>query len=286
MTKLIYCSRRKTCWLTQNRTMEGREMCMEVIQSEQNQWLKRCRALQQKKYRQQYRQFVAEGLRFVQEALQHDAAQVVLVDEQKQELLQQLQVPEHTLLYLVKAGLLDAVLHTVHPQGHCRHCQTEPVGLAGSGGDETGGHSGRSAGSRQFGYHYAHGAGFRYGGRDVPFKGDSGFCITIKTLRATMGAVFRLPVYQIDDVETMQADLHRWGFQLAVADVRAQQDYYEMEFPEKTALVVSNEANGPQLIKQGDLLVKIPLYQQAESLNVAVAAGILLYAIRTSKEGK
>ena len=59
-----------------------------------------------------------------------------------------------------------------------------------------------------------------------------------------------------------------------------------MEFPEKTALVVSNEANGPQLIKQGDLLVKIPLYQQAESLNVAVAAGILLYAIRTSKEGK
>ena len=39
---------------------------LEYIQSEQNQWIKRCKALQQKKYRQQYGQFVAEGLRFVQ----------------------------------------------------------------------------------------------------------------------------------------------------------------------------------------------------------------------------
>ena len=37
-------------------------------------------------------------------------------------------------------------------------------------------------------------------------------------------------------------------------------------------------------IKEGDIMVKIPLYQQAESLNVAVAAGILLYAIRTGRE--
>lgn len=105
-----------------------------------------------------------------------------------------------------------------------------------------------------------------------------------KTLRSTMGAVFRLPVYHIDDVAAMQDDLHRWGFQLAVADIRAEQYHYQMQFPEKTALVVSNEANGPQFIKTGDIMVKIPLYQQAESLNVAVAAGILLYAIRTARE--
>lgn len=85
-------------------------------------------------------------------------------------------------------------------------------------------------------------------------------------------------------METMLADLHRWGFQVAVADIRADQYYYQMQFPPKIALVVSNEANGPQLIQTGDIMVKIPLYQQAESLNVAVAAGILLYAIRTGKE--
>lgn len=257
---------------------------MEVIQSEQNQWLKRCRALQQKKYRQQYRQFVAEGLRFVQEALQHDAAQVVLVDEQKQELLQQLQVPEHTLLYLVKAGLLDAVLHTVHPQGIVAIAQQsqwdwqavaamEQIvildGVQDPGNVGTIMRTALASGTEAM----------------LCLKGTVDL-YNDKTLRSTMGAVFQLPVYQIEDVEAMQADLHRWGFQLAVADIRAKQYYYQMEFPQKTALVVSNEANGPQRIKHGDLLVKIPLYQQAESLNVAVAAGILLYAIRTGKEGK
>ena len=61
---------------------------LEYIQSEQNQWIKRCKALQQKKYRQQYGQFVAEGLRFVQEALDNDAADVVLIDETHSDFLQ------------------------------------------------------------------------------------------------------------------------------------------------------------------------------------------------------
>ena len=79
---------------------------MELIQSEQNQWLKRCKALQQKKYRQQYGKFVAEGLRFVQEALEHGAVEAVLVDEARQELVPQLSLQE-TPCYLVKARLFD-----------------------------------------------------------------------------------------------------------------------------------------------------------------------------------
>ena len=89
---------------------------LEMIQSEQNQWLKRCKALQQKKYRQQYGQFVAEGLRFVQEALENQAAQVVLLDEGHAEMLEQLNSGD-TPVYLVKAGLLAKALNTVNPQG-------------------------------------------------------------------------------------------------------------------------------------------------------------------------
>ena len=66
------------------------EMNVEYIQSDQNQWLKRCKALQQKKYRQQYGQFVAEGLRFVQEAAGNGAVDRILIDEQHRDLLQQL----------------------------------------------------------------------------------------------------------------------------------------------------------------------------------------------------
>lgn len=257
---------------------------MEWIQSEQNQWLKRCKALQQKKYRQQYRQFVAEGLRFVQEALQHSAAQAVLVDERQQELLRQLELAEQVPLYVVKAGLLEQVLHTVHPQGIAaiasqKQWDWQAVanmkqiviidGVQDPGNLGTIMRTALASGTEAM----------------LCLKGTVDM-YNDKTLRSTMGAIFQLPVYQLDDVEAMETDLHRWGFQLAVADIRAEQYYYQMAFPPKVALVVSNEANGPQLLRQGDLMVKIPLYQQAESLNVAVAAGILLYAIRTGREGK
>lgn len=257
------------------------EMNMEYIQSDQNQWLKRCKALQQKKYRQQYGQFVAEGLRFVQEAAESGALDRVLVDEQRSDLLQQLDagnVPVH----LVKAGLLDQVLHTVHPQGiaaiaNIRQWDWQDVaamdqivildGVQDPGNLGTIMRTALASGTQAM----------------LCLKGTVDL-YNDKTLRSTMGAVFRLPVYNIADAQAMQDQLHDWGFQLAVADIRAEDYYYRMQFPKKTALVVSNEANGPQLIKQGDIMVKIPLYQQAESLNVAVATGILLYAIRTGKE--
>lgn len=254
---------------------------LELIQSEQNQWLKRCKALQQKKYRQQYGQFVAEGLRFVQEALDNDAAQVVLLDETQADFLKQLH-PGDTPVYLVKAGLLEKTLHTVNPQGLAaiaaqRQWNWQDVadmrqivivdGVQDPGNLGTIMRTALASDTQAM----------------ICLKGTVDV-YNDKTLRSTMGAVFRLPVYQVDDVTTMREELHRWGFQLVVADIRAQQEYHQMCFPEKTALVVSNEANGPQYIKEGDIMVKIPLYQQAESLNVAVATGILLYAIRTGRK--
>lgn len=253
----------------------------EIIQSEQNQWVKRCKALQQKKYRQQYQQFVAEGLRFVQEAMESNAAEAVLVDEAHALLLDELPVTD-TPVYLVKAGLLEKALNTVNPQGIAAIARQKQWdwqsvadmdqivvidGVQDPGNLGTIMRTALASGTQAM----------------LCLKGTVDL-YNDKTLRSTMGAVFRLPVFQIADVEDMITDLHRWGFALLVADIRAKQYYHQMQFPEKAALVVSNEANGPQLIKQGDIMVKIPLYQDAESLNVAIAAGILLYAIRTGRD--
>jgi len=253
----------------------------EMIQSEQNQWLKRCKALQQKKYRQEYRQFVAEGLRFVQEALENHAAEAVLIDEAHAALAAELPATDAPV-YLVKAGLLEKTLHTVNPQGIAaiaRQKQWDWQSIAGMDqiviidGVQDPGNLGTimrtalASGTQAM----------------LCLKGTVDL-YNDKTLRSTMGAVFRLPVFQIQDVNDMIADLHSWGFSLLVADIRAEAYYHQMQFPQKAALVVSNEANGPQLIKQGDIMVKIPLYQEAESLNVAIAAGILLYAIRTGRD--
>lgn len=252
----------------------------EQIQSEQNQWLKRCKALQQKKYRQQYGQFVAEGLRFVTEAIENHAAEVVLIDEAHAALAEQL--PKTDIpIYMVKKGLLEKALNTVNPQGiaaiaHQMKWDWQSVaefdqivvidGVQDPGNLGTIMRTALASGTQAM----------------LCLKGTVDL-YNDKTLRSTMGAVFRLPVFHIEDVDSMIRDLHRWGFALLVADIRAEQYYHQMQFPKKAALVVSNEANGPQLIKQGDIMVKIPLYQDAESLNVAIAAGILLYAIKTSR---
>ena len=254
----------------------------EIIQSDQNQWLKRCKALQQKKYRQQYQQFVAEGLRFVQEALENHAAEVVLVDEAHADFLEQLPHGLDVPVYLVKTGLLEKALNTVNPQGIAtiakqKQWDWETVanmdqivvidGVQDPGNLGTIMRTALASGTQAM----------------LCLKGTVDL-YNDKTLRSTMGAVFRLPVFQIADVEEMKAQLHQWGYQILVADIRAEQYYHQMQFPNKAALVVSNEANGPQLIKEGDIMVKIPLYQDAESLNVAIAAGILLYAIRTGRD--
>lgn len=258
-------------------------MKQEMIQSEQNQWLKRCKALQQKKYRQQYQQFVVEGLRFVQETIENNAAEVIFVDETKTELLDQLSSVE-TPIYIVKAGLLEKALHTVTPQGIAaiarqKQWNWEAVahmdqiviidGVQDPGNLGTIMRTALASGTQAM----------------ICLKGTVDL-YNDKMLRSTMGAIFRLPVYNIDAVEDMITDLHHWGFELIVSDIRAEQYYHQMQFAKKTALVVSNEANGPQLIRQGDRMVKIPLYQEAESLNVAIATGILLYAIKIAKEAK
>ena len=89
-----------------------------------------------------------------------------------------------------------------------------------------------------------------------------------------------LTIFSIDDEQWLVENLHQAGFELVIADIHAQQFYDEMIYPDKVALVVGNEGNGVQRLKKGDRYVKIPLYNEAESLNVAIAAGILLYTIK------
>lgn len=60
------------------------------------------------------------------------------------------------------------------------------------------------------------------------------------------------------------------------------QNYRDLEMGEKTAIILGNEGSGvdASYIDLADQLVKIPIFGKAESLNVGIAAGILMYYIR------
>lgn len=106
-----------------------------------------------------------------------------------------------------------------------------------------------------------------------------------KVLRATMGTIFSLPVYMIEDVEEVIHVLRKYGFTFVVADADGT-PYDEAELPDKIALILGNEGNGPEQIEEYDQVISIPLERGVESLNVAVAGGILMYHIRSLRHRK
>jgi TrmH family RNA methyltransferase len=106
-------------------------------------------------------------------------------------------------------------------------------------------------------------------------------------IKASMGAVFNVPAVRLDD----QAALHRWarahGISVATTAGRAPQAMWRTELPENLVILLGSEGDGldDESLDRGDLQLSIPMVGRAESLNVAVAAGVLLYEAWRQRAG-
>ncbi|RQD77248.1 MAG: RNA methyltransferase [Candidatus Syntrophonatronum acetioxidans] len=100
-----------------------------------------------------------------------------------------------------------------------------------------------------------------------------------KTLRATMGAIFNLPVVLIKDVESLISYFRQLNTRLAVTDLEGDVNCFQVDLTVPTAVFFGSEAFGldREIRKAADYRLKIPLLGPAESLNVAVAAGVIMY---------
>lgn len=109
-----------------------------------------------------------------------------------------------------------------------------------------------------------------------------------KVLRAGMGAVFRLPLYEIKDFSHAASQLHSLGFITfgAVPDVSAEK-VTRCSFPNGSILLVGNEGNGllPKTIHACSHRVTIPMAGRAESLNAASSSAILMWEMMREKGG-
>lgn len=123
------------------------------------------------------------------------------------------------------------------------------------------------------------------GAGGILLSADSADPYSPKVLRATMGAIFRLPLVIAEDLaETVQA-LKTLGYTVFAAHLKGEDLYAEAAFPEKTAFLLGNEGNGlsAALSAQADRLVRIPMEGKTESLNVAVAGALLLYEAKRQR---
>lgn len=99
-----------------------------------------------------------------------------------------------------------------------------------------------------------------------------------KTVRSSMGSLFNLPVIQTDDI----SDLFAWldGFNIVGADAKRGELWTACDWRGGVALVLGNEARGlsDDVSRYVTAWASLPMSGKAESLNVAVAGGVLMYA--------
>lgn len=100
-----------------------------------------------------------------------------------------------------------------------------------------------------------------------------------KTVRSTMGSIYRMPFYYADDLSASIEKLKGDGYAVYAADLAGGVWYDEKDYTGKTAILIGNEGNGlsETLCRSADGAVCIPMEGRAESLNAAMAAGILMY---------
>ena len=106
-----------------------------------------------------------------------------------------------------------------------------------------------------------------------------------KTIRSTMGSVLRVPAMYTDDPVSAALQLKSAGITIMAAHLKGKSFYDEQEYKDNYAILIGNEARGlgDALTQTADLLVKIPMEGKLDSLNAAVAAGILMYAVYSRK---
>lgn len=102
-----------------------------------------------------------------------------------------------------------------------------------------------------------------------------------KLVRSTMGSLFHLPIVANVDVEFLLIRLKKMGFQILASDVDGNVLYHQVDYRPPLALIFGNENRGIRKSWSSlfDKTIKIPPSGRAESLNMAVAAGIIISRI-------
>lgn len=102
-----------------------------------------------------------------------------------------------------------------------------------------------------------------------------------KTIRSTMGSVYRMPFLYVEDILELLKELQEKGIRTYAAHLDGKNNYDEENYRESCAFLIGNEGNGlrDEVADNADIWIKIPMCGQVESLNAAIASSILMYEV-------
>lgn len=259
---------------------------MEIITSVNNQRVKDVANLKQKKYRTETGAFFAEGLRAVIEAVQFaDLSELFFIKTEENKLTEIIKTAEEkgVRLYCVDEKVMAKLSDTKAPQGVLAVIKMPKDRLQklrpGTVSDNNApvvildrvqdpGNLGtiiRTADA--------------VGALGIILLEGCVDAFSPKVVRASMGSLFHLPVIQDVFPEEALTWCYRHGYEPAATALKNAQNMYKADLSKKMAFIFGNEANGvaEELQAAAETRLFIPMAGQAESMNVAMAAGIILF---------
>ncbi len=258
-----------------------------VITSKDNDFIKHIRKLKEKKYRDEFGEFIIEGAKMIEEAIQEKAKikQIIICDDCKTESSftkeQLYDIAKYECLY-VSEKIFSYITDVVAPQGIMAIVE-KPM-----------------KNENKIDYKADHflildniqdpgnmGTILRtvdsLNRKQIIVSTGSADCYNAKVVRSTMGAIFRVNVIE-RDLEKVIKEMGKRDIKVYATDLKTDKTIYDVNYA-KSALIIGNEANGvsKNLLDLADEKIKIPMPGKTESLNAAVATGIILYEIERKK---
>lgn len=262
-----------------------------IIESTQNQHVKRLRALASRKGRRTHRQFLVEGVRGLEEAvggrLQLEAVALcpdLIEGDRAEELARELSSLGADVLQLAEEPF-RSFSQVQSPEGLAAAVGIPDTGLEDLPADAdliVAAVDVRDPGNMGSLVRTADAAG-------AQALVAAGTCVDVfdpKVVRATAGSVFHIPV--VNDAAPL--NVLEWARGAKIRTVAGclenAKAHTKTRFPKRALVMVGNEANGlrEDVAKRADMRAFIPMPGRAESLNVTVAAGILIWEILRQRE--
>ncbi len=249
---------------------------MKRIESNKNPQIKQWKKLHTKKERDKSRTFMIEGFHLVEEALKSDVVIQELIISETTDIPSEWNVDDLSIT-IVTEKIMQEISDTDTSQGVAAVCEQYSVNEGGNFSRLLLIDAVQDPGNLGTMIRTADAAGI-----DAVIIGEGSVDVyNSKVIRSTQGSIFHIPIIKENLHDTI-LKLKQNGIKVYGTSLKDAVDYKQASVGESFALIVGNEGNGvePEILDKTDQNLYIPIFGRSESLNVAVAAGILLYHLR------
>ena len=241
-----------------------------VITSKDNEIIKKVRKLKDKKYRKD--KFLVEGMKMLKEAIEEkvDISLIILKEGTKLDIdiseYKNIEVSEKIFNTLTDVVTPQGVLAVVNKNANSNIDYTANYIMALDGIQDPGniGTIIRTLDSANL--------------KQLIVSKNTVDCYSPKVIRSTMGAIYRVNIIEVDNLEKTLKEIKQKEFKIVTTSLQTEKSIYDITYDRKV-VVIGNEANGvsKEVINISDYKVKIPMLGKTESLNASIAAGIMIY---------